>query len=81
MLGIRACALPVAVLSISVAAQERRVAPLVPADMLEGQRLVDKESGISILAPDNWVWVWLRQGLDRTMRAFATSRLLIQQAG
>jgi hypothetical protein len=61
MLGIRACVFAVAVLSISVAAQERRGVPLVPADMLEGQRLVDKESGLSILAPDNWVWVWLRQ--------------------
>jgi hypothetical protein len=44
-----------------VAAQERRTAPLVPSDMLEGQRLVDKESGLSILAPDNWVWVWLQK--------------------
>ena len=61
MLWIRACVFAVAVLSISVAAQERRGAPLVPADMLEGQRLVDKELGLSILAPDNWVWVWLRQ--------------------
>jgi hypothetical protein len=61
MLGMRACVFAVAVLSISVAAQERRGAPLVPADMLEGQRLVDKESGLSILAPDKWVWVWLRQ--------------------
>jgi hypothetical protein len=60
MLEIRACVFTVAVLAISVAAQERQV-PLVPADMLEGQRLVDKESGLSILAPDNWVWVWLRR--------------------
>jgi hypothetical protein len=51
----------VVVLSNSLAAQERRAAPRVPADMLQGQRLVDKGSGLSVLAPDKWVWVWFRQ--------------------
>jgi hypothetical protein len=60
------------VISISIAAQERRAVPRVPADMLEGQRLVDKESGVSILAPDNWVWVWLRQD-EAGVRNFSAS--------
>lgn len=62
MHGIRNYFFVIAVLSISVAAQEQPVTPRrVPVDMLEGQRLVDKESGLSVLAPDNWVWVWLRR--------------------
>ena len=57
IMRIRICAFAVVFLSILAAAQERRTAPLVPADMLDGQRLVDRVSGISVLAPDNWVWV------------------------
>jgi hypothetical protein len=38
-------------------AQERRTAPLVSRDMLEGQRLVDREDHFSIEAPKGWIWL------------------------
>ena len=43
----------------AVVAQERRPAPHVPAEMLDGQRLVDKQSGFSIEAPQGWTWLYL----------------------
>lgn len=56
-----ACVFLVTILLIPVTAQERREIPRVSAEMLQGQRLVDKEFGASVLAPDNWVWVQLPQ--------------------
>jgi hypothetical protein len=51
-----ACILLLAV-AATMAAQERRTAPLVPSNMLQGRRLVDKESHFSLEAPSKWVWL------------------------
>ncbi len=72
IMKIRICAFAVVFLSILAAAQERRTAPLVPADMLDGQRLVDRVSGISVLAPDKWIWVWLQRD-EEGYRNFSAS--------
>ena len=53
-------------------AQERRTAPLVPAEMLDGQRLVDKVSRFSIQAPEGWTWLQVASG-DSQYRNYAAS--------
>jgi hypothetical protein len=50
-------ALIAALLLLPAAGQERKIAPRVPSDMLQGQRLVLRDARFSIEAPANWVWL------------------------
>jgi hypothetical protein len=36
---------------------QRPTAPLVPPEMLDGQRLIDADAHFSISAPENWIWL------------------------
>jgi hypothetical protein len=66
------CVISFILVASSVIGQERPTAPLVPPTMLQGQRLVDKQSQFSIEAPAEWIWLLVPSEND-AFRNYAAS--------